>query len=182
MTVAQEPDLGIRLLRLSRLKDRRGWFTELFQEGSLAAHGIDGHFVQDNVSWSQHCHTLRGLHAQRCPMAQAKLVTVLTGSVFDVTVDCRRGSTSYGQVRSLVLSADEPALLYVPRGFCHGFLTLEPGTMAFYKVDNRYSPEHEIGLRWDDPALGIDWPLDGQRPILSDKDRSLPTLAEFGPL
>jgi dTDP-4-dehydrorhamnose 3,5-epimerase len=177
-----EPDLGVRTIPLRRLVDPRGWFAELYQEQWLRDLGIDAHFVQDNVSWSEHRHTLRGLHAQRGPMLQAKAVLVLAGAVFDVVVDCRQGSPTYGACRTLVLAASAPTLLYVPRGFCHGFLTLQPGTLALYKVDNGYSPAHETGLRWDDPALGIDWPLDGAAPILSDKDRSLPALADFRPL
>ena len=175
-------DIGVRLLRLRRRKDGRGWFSELFQERWLAGAGIDGHFVQDNASWSEHRYTLRGMHAQRWPMAQAKLITVLTGSVFDAVVDCRERSATYGKSQSVILSADEPALLYIPRGFCHGFLSLQPATTVFYKVDNPYSPEHETGVRWDDPALGIDWPLDGNQPVMSKRDGSLPFFEEFRPL
>ena len=177
-----EPDLGLRTIPLRRFVDGRGWFAELFQEQWLRDHGIDAHFTQDNAAWSEHRHTLRGLHAQRAPMMQAKLIFVIAGAVFDVVVDCRQGSVTYGACRTFVLSADAPTLLYVPRGFCHGYLSLQPATMTLYKVDNPYSPEHETGLRWDDPALGIDWPLDGGAPTLSDKDRSLPALADFRPL
>jgi dTDP-4-dehydrorhamnose 3,5-epimerase len=177
-----EPDLGVRTMPLRRLVDGRGWFAELYQEQWLRDHGIAAHFVQDNAAWSEHAYTLRGLHAQRAPMLQAKLVLVIAGAAFDVVVDCRSSSPTYGACRTFMLAAETPTLLYVPRGFCHGYLTLRPATMALYKVDNRYSAADETGLRWDDPALGIDWPLDGNAPILSDKDRSLSTLADFRPL
>ncbi len=182
MTALTEPDLGVRTLPLRRFRDGRGWFAELFHDEWLRELGIETRFVQDNAAWSEHRRTLRGLHAQRAPMMQAKLIVVLAGAVFDVAVDCRQGSPTYGRHRSFVLTADQPTLLYVPRGFCHGYLSLQPGTLIAYKVDNRYSPAHETGLRWDDPALGIDWPLDGEAPILSDKDRSLQRLADFVPL
>jgi dTDP-4-dehydrorhamnose 3,5-epimerase len=182
MTTVKEPDLGVRTLPVRRFADGRGWFAELFHDGWLRELGIDATFVQDNASSSIRRYTLRGLHAQRAPMLQAKLILVLAGAVFDVAVDCRRGSPTYGAHRSFVLSAEEPAWLYVPRGFCHGFLALRPETMILYKVDGRYSPEHETGLRWDDPALGIDWPLDGHAPILSERDRSWRPFADFVPL
>lgn len=173
---------GVKVLRARRFFDSRGWFMELCRDEWLEKLAPARRFVQDNVSWSEHRCTLRGLHAQRPPMAQAKVVTVLTGAIFDAVVDCRQGSPTYGQSRAVRLSADEPSLVYVPAGFCHGFLTLEPATTVFYKLDAYYSPAHEIGVRWNDPALGIEWPLDGRRPILSDKDELLPMLSDFKPL
>jgi len=173
---------GAVLFRMPRFHDNRGWFAEMFNDRWLKQLGIGTTFVQDNVCWSEHADTLRGLHAQRAPMAQAKLVSVAIGSVFDVVVDCRQGSQTYGQFRTTVLSAHDGRLLYIPRGFCHGYLTLAPSTAVYYKVDNYYSPEHEAGVRWDDSKLGIAWPLDGRVPILSDRDRALPLFSDFRPL
>jgi dTDP-4-dehydrorhamnose 3,5-epimerase len=173
---------GLAMLRAKRIDDERGWFCEVFSTRALEELGIRARFVQDNMSCSAAAGTLRGLHAQRPPMAQAKLVTVIAGSVFDVVVDCRDGSPTFGQHRSVVLSARGAEVLYVPAGFCHGFLTLEPSTTVFYKVDSYYSPAHETGLRWNDPDLAIAWPLDGTSPILSEKDQALPFLSELAPL
>jgi dTDP-4-dehydrorhamnose 3,5-epimerase len=170
---------GLAMVRANRITDGRGWFREVFNERRLEELGIPTHFVQDNISCSAAAGTLRGLHAQRAPMAQAKLVGVIEGAIFDVAVDCRNGSANFGRHYAATLSADGGETLYVPAGFCHGFLTLEPGTTVFYKVNNFYSPPHETGLRWDDPALAIPWPLQGGQPILSDKDRVLPLLSEF---
>ena len=178
-------DLGLGgacVLHLRRFPDNRGWFSETFNERWLEALPARTHFVQDNMSWSEHPGTLRGLHAQRAPMAQAKLISVVNGAVFDVILDCRAGSKSFGQLRSVTLSAADARLIYAPAGLCHGFLTLEPGTMVAYKVDNYYSREHETGVRWNDPRLAIDWPLRGREPVMTDKDRALPLLADFVPL
>jgi dTDP-4-dehydrorhamnose 3,5-epimerase len=173
---------GAKLIRTRRFGDVRGWFSETFSERWLSHIGISGRFVQDNMSWSESVGTLRGLHAQRAPMAQAKLVSVVTGAIFDVIVDGRKGSPTFGRHHAIELSADTPAMLYVPVGFFHGFVTTRPATMVCYKVDNFYSLEHEVGIRWDDPALGIDWPLSGRPPIISDKDRALPLMADMAPL
>ncbi len=170
------------LLRGRRFHDNRGWFCETFREDWFRKLGWSPHFVQDNMSWSEHAWTLRGLHAQRNPFAQAKLISVISGAIFDVIVDCRKDSPTFGMWRSLELSAEEPEFLFIPRGFCHGFLTLKPSTTVFYKADNVYSAEHEIGLRWDDPVLNIPWPLKDRAVTVSDKDRTLPSLAELVPL
>jgi dTDP-4-dehydrorhamnose 3,5-epimerase len=170
------------MLRAKQIEDDRGWFCELFSTRWLEELGIRSPFVQDNMSCSATARTLRGLHAQRAPMAQAKLVTVIAGAVFDVVVDCRDGSATFGQYRSVVLSARGREMLFVPAGFCHGFLTLEPNTTVLYKIDNYYSPAHETGVRWNDPDLAIPWPLDGRVPILSEKDQALPFLSELIPL
>ena len=123
---------GLALLRAQRIGDDRGWFREVFSARRLEEIGIRAHFVQDNMSCSAAAGTLRGLHAQRPPMAQAKLVAVVEGAIFDVVVDCRKGSPTFGQHRAFTLSAGGGEILYVPAGFCHGFLTLEPGTTVFY--------------------------------------------------
>jgi dTDP-4-dehydrorhamnose 3,5-epimerase len=173
---------GAKLIRVRRFRDARGWFSETFNERWLAEAGISGRFVQDNMSWSENVDTLRGLHAQRAPMAQAKLVSVVTGAVFDVVVDGRKGSPTFGRHHAIELSADTPAMLYVPAGFFHGFVTTQASTTVCYKVDNFYSVEHEVGIRWDDPALAIGWPLGGRPPTISDKDRALPLMADLEPL
>jgi dTDP-4-dehydrorhamnose 3,5-epimerase len=173
---------GLAIVPVKRFEDARGSFSELFRQNELEKLGISAGFVQDNLSYSASAGTLRGLHAQRAPMAQAKLVTVISGVIFDVVVDCRKDSSSFGQHRTVVLSAKEPALLYVPRGYCHGFLTLEPQTTVLYKLDNYYSPAHETGLHWTDPDLSIAWPLEGRAPIISEKDRVLPFLANLSAL
>jgi dTDP-4-dehydrorhamnose 3,5-epimerase len=173
---------GVKIISMRRFQDTRGWFSETFSERWLTQAGITARFVQDNLSCSENADTIRGLHAQRAPMAQAKLVSVLAGAIFDTVIDCRRGSPTFGKQCTVELTEDLPKLLYVPAGFCHGFLTLQPTTKVFYKVDNFYSQEHEVGIRWDDPALNIKWPLAGRKPAISAKDAALPLMADFIPL
>lgn len=136
-------------------------------------------FVQDNQSISKYSGTIRGLHFQRPPAAQAKLVRVASGSIFDVAVDLRRGSPTYGRWCGATLTADESAMLYVPIGFAHGFCTLEPGTVVAYKVNAYFSAAHDAGIRWDDPDLAIDWPVARDEVVLSSKDAALPLLGGF---
>lgn len=167
------------LLRAPRFGDARGWFSETYSEARAAAAGIDVRFVQDNQSFSAQPGTIRGLHFQAPPHAQAKLVRCVRGSIMDYAVDIRRGSPTYGRWVSARLSADGGEQLFVPVGFAHAFITLEPDVEIAYKVSNVYSPESDGGVRWNDPEIDIDWPLPPSGPVLSDKDRSLPTLAEF---
>jgi dTDP-4-dehydrorhamnose 3,5-epimerase len=175
MTEFRQIDLpGLVEIQPRRLGDGRGFFSETYKRSVWAANGIAESFVQDNCSRSEERFTLRGLHFQLSPHAQAKLVRVVRGRVWDVAVDVRPGSPSYGAWRGLELSAKAGNQLFVPAGFAHGFVTLEPGTEVLYKMSVEYAPEHERGLRWDDPRLAIDWPLEGARPILSDKDSRLP--------
>ena len=142
--------------------------------------GIAATFVQDNHSLSRPAHTLRGLHFQTPPHGQAKLVRCVRGRIFDVAVDLRRGSPTYGQWVGAELTADNGRQLFVPVGFAHGFLTLEPDTEVMYKCSALYAPAHDAGVRWDDPAIGIAWPLPaGVAPELSAKDRVQPLLADF---
>ena len=156
--------------------DARGWFMETWSDRELKAAGITAVFVQDNHSFSAEKGTLRGLHYQLNPMAQAKILRVTRGEIFDVAVDIRRGSPQYAQWVGVRLSAENKKQLFIPRGFAHGFLTLTDDVEVQYKADNYYSPEHDGGIRWDDPAIGVEWPI---RPvILSDKDRNAPLLAE----
>lgn len=160
-------------------RDHRGFFSEVYNRATLRDGGIDWDFVQDNHSLSRETGVIRGLHFQIPPFEQGKLVRVVRGSIFDVAVDIRRGSATYGQHVSAVLSADNWAQLWIPPGFAHGFCTLEPDTEVLYKVTKPYSAECDRGLAWDDPALAIVWPLEGRDAVLSDKDRKNPRLAEL---
>ncbi|MBV9929929.1 MAG: dTDP-4-dehydrorhamnose 3,5-epimerase [Alphaproteobacteria bacterium] len=158
--------------------DARGFFSETWNAPALAAKGIAVSFVQDNHSLSAEAGVLRGLHYQAPPAAQVKLVRVVRGSVYDVAVDIRHGSPTFGHWVGLTLSAEAWNQILVPEGYAHGFVTLEPNTEVVYKVSAPYSREHDRGIRWDDPAIGVDWPLEGRAPILSDKDRQAPLLAD----
>ena len=171
---------GVILLRTPRYGDYRGWFSETWSRARFSAAGIDCDFVQDNHSLSRPLHTLRGIHFQRPPHAQAKLVRCLRGRIYDVAVDLRRGSPTFGRWVGVELDAASGRQLFIPVGFGHGFVTLEPDTEVFYKVDDFYSAECDGGIRWDDPAIGIDWGLPaGAEPVLSPKDTVLPMLSEF---
>ena len=169
---------GLLEVRPARHSDERGFFSETWSQRSLAEAGIDLHFVQDNHSLSTEAGVLRGLHFQAPPVAQDKLVRVTRGAVFDVAVDIRPDSPTYGQWASVRLSAADWNQLLVPRGFAHGFLSLEPDCEVQYKVTAPYSREHERAIRFDDPAIAIEWPMSREALILSDKDRSAPLLAD----
>lgn len=158
--------------------DSRGWFMETYSSKDMEEMGLPVHFVQDNHSFTANQGTLRGLHYQENPMAQAKLVRVLRGSVLDVAVDIRLGSPYYLKWVSVDLSSENKRMLYIPRGFAHGFITLTPDVEFMYKVDNLYSQAHDRSLRFDDPNIGVDWGL--TTPILSDKDRNAPLLRDIG--
>ena len=160
-----------------RFGDERGFFSEVWNHRRFADAGIRTQFVQDNVSVSRSKGVLRGLHFQTPSAAQSKLVRVSRGSIFDVGVDIRPSSPTFGRWAGVVLSAEKWNQLYVPEGFAHGFVTLEDDTEVTYKVSAPYSPEHDRSIRFDDPAIGIDWPLDGE-PVLSDKDAAAPLLAD----
>lgn len=163
---------------VSKLGDERGFFSETFHAGKLAAFGIDLVWVQDNHAYSGAAGVLRGLHFQRPPMAQAKLVRVTRGAILDVAVDIRTGSPSFGKWIAVELSAAAWNQLYVPVGFAHGYLTLSEGAEVLYKVSAPYSPEDEQTIRYDDQAIAIDWPTLGAKPVLSDRDRRAGSLAE----
>lgn len=169
------------LVTPKRHGDARGFFAETFRESVYAEAGILGPFVQDNQAYSEDAFVLRGLHFQTPPAAQAKLVSCARGKIFDVAVDLRRSSPSFGAYVSAELSAETGQQLYVPAGFAHGYLTLTPGCEVRYKVTAYYSPEHERGLAWNDADIGIDWPLAENPLILSDKDLELPRLKDSGP-
>lgn len=169
----------VKLITPRRFDDDRGWFRETFSERAMAELGLYDRFVQDNQSYSRHAGTLRGLHFQLPPHAQAKLVRCLRGRIYDVAVDLRRGSPSYGAWVAAELSAENGRQLYVPIGFAHGFLTLEPDCEVAYKVTAHYAPQSDAGLAWNDPDLAIDWPADPADVTLSDRDARLPALAAF---
>ncbi len=158
-------------------EDKRGAFFESYSERAFADHGIAIRFVQDNHSVSKPAGVLRGMHFQLPPVAQTKLVRVVKGAVLDVLVDLRKDSPTYGQWEGHELSAENRKMLLVPKGFAHGFCTLTTDTEFLYKVDNPYSPEHDRGLPWNDPDLGIDWPVED--PIVSDKDRRHAPFSQF---
>ena len=160
-------------------RDDRGFFSETFSGKALAEASIDAVFVQDNHSLSRAKGVLRGLHFQAPPKAQGKLVRVTRGAIFDVAVDIRKDSPTYGRHVSAVLSAENWSQLWVPVGFAHGFCTLEPDTEVLYKVTDTYAPECDRGLAWDDPDLGIAWPVVPGAVILSDKDRCHPQLKDL---
>jgi dTDP-4-dehydrorhamnose 3,5-epimerase len=170
----------VKLIQTKRFGDDRGWMTESYNERAFASLGVEVRFVQDNHSLSRPVGTLRGLHCQFPPHAQAKLVRCVRGHIFDVLVDVRRGSPTYGYWASTELSAEDGRQLFVPVGFLHGFMTLAPDTEVIYKVSEFYAPHAEGGVRWDDPTINIEWPLPrGVAPLLSPKDQRLPLLADF---
>ena len=172
---------GVYEIVCDRHADARGLFSETFKLADFAERGLATNWVQDNFSLSKEKGVLRGLHYQRPPFAQDKLVRVARGSILDVAVDIRRGSPTYGKWLSVLLSAEKWNQLLVPIGFAHGFVTLEPGTEVAYKVSAPYSREHDACIRYDDPAIGVDWQLDGIEPQLSAKDSAAPALADQDP-
>lgn len=169
----------VKIIRPKKFGDHRGFFSETYNKNSFAAAGLDLTFVQDNHSLSAEVGTVRGLHFQLPPFAQDKLVRVVRGAILDVAVDIRKGSPTYGRHVSAVISAAEWNQILVPVGFAHGFCTLEPDTEVLYKVTNFYSPAHDRGLLWNDPDLGIDWPVAADQAQLSDKDRVHPRLCDL---
>ncbi len=176
----QELDIpAVRVLTPKKFGDNRGFFSEVYNKETLRGVGIDIDFVQDNHSLSAEKGVVRGLHFQTPPYELNKLLRVVRGSLFDVAVDLRRNSPTYGRHVSYTLSADSWNQILVPVGFAHGFMTLEPDTEVIYKVSNYYSPEHDKGILWNDPALGIDWPLPESAAVLSDKDQKQPLLADL---
>ncbi len=170
----------VLLLTPEKHADHRGFFSETWNRQALSKAGLDLDFVQDNHSLSRTAGTLRGLHFQTPPFAQDKLVRVVRGAVFDVAVDLRSGSPTFGRHVSAVISAENWAQILVPAGFAHGICTLEPDTEIIYKVSNYFAPDHDRGVSWNDPDLGIDWPIAESAVILSDRDKNLPSLSELG--
>jgi dTDP-4-dehydrorhamnose 3,5-epimerase len=169
----------VRLITPRKLTDQRGFFSETYSRRAFGDARIDMEFVQENHSLSAKIGTVRGLHFQRPPYAQAKLVRVLRGAVLDVAVDIRYGSPTFGRFAHAVLSTDNWSQMLIPEGFAHGFCTLKPDSEVLYKVSDYYAPDHDMGLAWNDPALGIDWPVSEAEAILSDKDKAQPLLAQL---
>jgi dTDP-4-dehydrorhamnose 3,5-epimerase len=172
---------GLLEIRPRRFGDERGFFSEVWRDDWLGELGLGVRFVQDNHSYSKSRGVLRGLHLQSSPAAQHKLVRVARGSIFDVALDVRSGSPTFGKWAGIVLSAEEWNQLFIPKGFAHGFVTLEDETEVLYKVSDLYSPAHDRAIRFDDPAVGIAWPVDPASITVSEKDRAAPLLAEIEP-
>lgn len=170
---------GVKLVTPARFEDDRGFFSETYQRERFREFGIDAEFVQDNHSHSVKAYTIRGLHFQAPPFAQAKLVRVIRGAIVDVAVDIRKGSPTYGLWVKAVLSAENATQIYVPKGFLHGFATLVPDTEVVYKVDAPYSKACEGAVIWNDPDLAIDWGIDDGKASLSGKDAAAPVFADF---
>lgn len=168
------------LMKPQVFRDERGFFLEAYSEKIFKDNGITANFVQDNHSLSLKKGVLRGLHFQKPPYTQAKLVRVTHGKVYDVIVDLRKNSETFGKWEGFELSADNFEILYVPKGFAHGFITIEDNTEFQYKCDEYYNKESEGGIIWNDPDLNINWPV--ENPILSDKDKLLPKFKDLEPL
>ncbi len=177
MTVRETDLPGVIVLEPPRYRDERGYFMEVWQQTRYAEAGLPERFVQDNISYSERG-VLRGLHLQH-PQPQGKLVSVLAGAVFDVAVDVRRGSPTFGQWTGVALSRDNGHQIYVPEGFAHGFAVQSGRALVHYKCTDFYAPDCERSLHWNDPDLAIDWPV--AAPVVSDKDEAAPTLAQIDP-
>lgn len=180
MQVRQTALEGVVVITPKRHGDSRGYFVETYNAQAFAAAGIEAVFVQDNQSLSARRGTIRGLHFQRPPSPQAKLVRVLQGAVFDVAVDIRAGSPTFGRWVGETLTAEAGEQLFVPRGFAHGFCTLTDDAIIAYKVDGLFDAACDAGVHWADPDIGVRWPVEPAEAVLSDKDRALPRLVEIG--
>lgn len=176
MIFSETPLKGAYVIEPEKREDDRGFFARVFCEREFAERNLSSRFVQVNNSLAVTKGTLRGMHYQLAPKAETKLVRCVRGALLDVILDLREGSSSFGEHFTVALTADDRQMLYVPKGFAHGFLTLEPNTEALYFVDEFYAPEQERGIRWDDPRFGIHWPF--APTVLSDKDRAH---ADFNP-
>jgi dTDP-4-dehydrorhamnose 3,5-epimerase len=172
MIFTETPLTGAYLIDLEKRGDERGFFARAFCEREFASHGLVTHFVQINNSLSARQGTLRGMHYQLAPKAETKVVRCIRGALYDIILDLRDGSPTFGQNFGAELTAENRRMMYVPKGFAHGFFTLADDTEAFYLVDESYAPESERGIRWDDPRFAIRWPA--QPNVISDKDRNFP--------
>jgi dTDP-4-dehydrorhamnose 3,5-epimerase len=182
MQIVETEIPDVKLLTPRRFGDHRGYFAETFNKKLLEAVGFTREFVQDNHSLSVPAGTVRGLHFQIPPFAQDKLVRVVRGAILDVAVDLRRNSPTFGKHVKARLDAETGTQILVPIGFAHGFVTLEPDTEVVYKVTNYYAPQQDRGVLWNDPDIGIDWPVSAEDAILSDKDRIQPRLRDLNDL
>jgi dTDP-4-dehydrorhamnose 3,5-epimerase len=169
----------VLLIGITRQLDERGWFSVTYNQKAYAEIGIAAPFCQENLALSRAVGTLRGLHYQRPPKTQAKLIYVLIGRILDVALDLRRGSPTFGRHVTVELSAESGCQVYIPRGFAHGYITRAPDTIIGYKVDDEYAPDLEGGIAWNDPELKIDWGKERDAIIISDKDQHLPSLREI---
>lgn len=177
MQFIEQPIKGVWEIRLRPIEDKRGYFMRAYDKSLLQQHGIHHDWVQENQALSTQMGTLRGLHFQFPPHAETKLVRVIRGAIFDVFVDLREDSPTFGQWGGIHLSAAQRNMAYIPKGFAHGYCTCSEEAEVLYKVDSAYAPDHEGGIKWDDPELGIQWPSDS--PIISEKDRQQPSFASF---
>jgi dTDP-4-dehydrorhamnose 3,5-epimerase len=177
ITALTIPD--VKLITPLRHQDDRGFFSEIYSRQQAESIGLHIDIVQENFAFSILPNTVRGLHFQTPPFAQDKLVQVVRGAILDYAIDLRRGSPWYGQFVSAEISAENWQQILIPAGFAHGLCTLEPNTAVLYKVTAPYSPQHDSGIRWDDPDIGIEWPVEKRDAILSAKDAALPLLADF---
>jgi dTDP-4-dehydrorhamnose 3,5-epimerase len=169
----------VKIIEMAVYGDHRGFFTESYTKEKFADAGITIDFIQDNHSLSVEPGVLRGMHFQRTPKAQTKIVRAVTGVIYDVLVDMRIGSPTYGKWEGYILSEHNHRQLLVPKGFAHGFVTLTPNCNVQYKVDEYFSKEHDGGIAFDDPEIGIQWPMPLNKLVLSEKDKQHPTLSEF---
>lgn len=174
MKITQTKLDGVLIIETDVFGDHRGFFTESYNRSRFHEAGITHDFIQDNHSYSAEAGTLRGLHYQLSPKAQTKLVRVIVGAIYDVVVDIREGSPTFGEWVGVIISESNKRQILVPKGFAHGFCTITPHTQVLYKVDELYSKEHDRGILWSDPEIGIDWPMSNV--ILSEKDKVHPTL------
>jgi dTDP-4-dehydrorhamnose 3,5-epimerase len=172
MIFTETPLQGAYVIELDKIEDERGFFARAFCRDEFAENDLSTSFVQVNNSLAVEKSTLRGMHYQLAPKAETKLVRCIRGALHDVIIDLRDGSETFGKYFSVELTAENRKMLYVPKGFAHGFITLCDNTEAFYFADEFYAPDNERGVRWDDPTFGISWPLEPA--VLSEKDRSLP--------
>lgn len=167
---------GVAIIEPDVFGDHRGFFMESYNQKKFQELGLDFNLIQDNHSLSVQAGTIRGLHYQLNPKAQTKIVRALTGAIYDVVVDIRKNSPTYGQWIGVILTAENKRQIVIPKGFAHGICTLVENTQIMYKVDEYYSPEHDRGILWNDPELGISWPT--SNPVLSDKDKNQPALRD----
>lgn len=166
-------------ITVNRIGDSRGYFMRSYDKNLFAENNLQTDWYQENQSYSSRLYTVRGLHFQKPPHSETKLVRVVQGKILDVFVDLRKDSETYGEWDSIELSDDNGKAIYIPRGFAHGFCTLTECTLVLYKVDNVYTPSHESGIRWNDPIIGIEWNINEDEAFLSDRDKNAPLFSDF---